>query len=344
MPDRAAFTGTEDAGPGRWQPAEVPSPHPGRPVPVTAARDIPAIRDADRLQSLSICLPRTPETAGLAGTPVTSLPGAGSPPRLPRYLVHIHGGAWRDPRLTSASVEPAVARAFSGGVLPGAGPATVTAIASLNCTVSQVSYPAPPAMANPPVSYDAIKDNHAGLAREAVHPQHVSDALHGCPAALLGLNGLYDLPALATADGLGASHAHLRDAYETLLATAFGTDKDAWPGASPARFGPAIAGRIRDGNAPRLAVLDQSAEDQLVPMNQQDRLTANLSKNRLTKESKVATKYGVRSDSGRAPLRPRISSIAAFVKDNYQRQHRRNPGSPQSPRRDGSVPCRCPRQ
>ena len=49
----------------------------------------------------------------------------------------------------------------------------------------------------------------------------------------LGLNGLYDLPALATADGLGASHAHLRDDYEKLLSRAFGTDKDAWPGPKP---------------------------------------------------------------------------------------------------------------
>ncbi|GAA2287217.1 hypothetical protein GCM10010145_67660 [Streptomyces ruber] len=56
------------------------------------------------------------------------------------------------------------------------------------------------------------------------------------PAALLGLNGLYDLPAPATADGLGASHAHLRDDYEKLLSGAFGTDEEAWPGASPAGF------------------------------------------------------------------------------------------------------------
>ncbi len=43
-------------------------------------------------------------------------------------------------------------------------------------------------MANPPVPYDAIKDNHTDLAREAVHPQHVSDVLHGL--ALLGSLGL----------------------------------------------------------------------------------------------------------------------------------------------------------
>jgi hypothetical protein len=104
-----------------------------------------------------------------------------------------------------------------------------------------------------------------------------NDDLAFRPAALLGLNGLYDLPALTTTDGLGASHAHLRHDYEKFLSRAFGTDKDAWPDASPASFDPAcIAGRIREGKSPRLVVLDQSTEDQLVPMNQLDRLTATL--------------------------------------------------------------------
>jgi len=63
------------------------------------------------------------------------------------------------------------------------------------------------------------------------------------------------------------------------LSGAFGTDQDAWPAASPASFDPAdIAARIREGNAPRLVVLDQSTEDQLVPMNQKDRLTAALAR------------------------------------------------------------------
>jgi kynurenine formamidase len=152
-------------------------------------------------------------------------------------------------------------------VVSGEGPTPVTAIASLDYTVSQFNYPAPPFMAHAPVRYDAIKDNHTDLAREAVHPQDVSDVLHGlallgslgltsgsyvlaghscgaclafqsvlqpprhyglgylpgppCPAALLGLDGLYDLPALATADGLGASHAHLRDDYEIVLSRSY---------------------------------------------------------------------------------------------------------------------------
>jgi kynurenine formamidase len=321
MPARAQFTAAGDAGQVRWRPAEVTSPLLDRPVPVIAARDIPYVSHANRFQNLSIYLPRTPESAELVGTPATSLPRADSPSRLPRYLVHVHGGAWRDPRLTSASIEPTVAWAFSG--LSGAGPTPVAAIASLNYTVSQFGYPAPPFMADPPVPYDAIKDNHTDLAREAVHPQHVSDVLHGLallgslglssgsyvlsghscgaclafqsvlqapgryglgylpeppsPAALLGLNGLYDLPALATAEGLGVSHAHLRDDYERLVSGAFGTDQDTWLAVSPASFDPAdIAARIHEGNALRLVVLDQSSEDQLVPMNQKDRLTAAL--------------------------------------------------------------------
>lgn len=72
--------------------------------------------------------------------------------------------------------------------------------------------------------------------------------------------------------GLGASHEQLRDEYEMLLSIAFGADKGRWPAASPARFDPAnIAARVREGKAPRLVVLDQSAEDQLVPMNQMQR-------------------------------------------------------------------------
>ena len=58
-----------------------------------------------------------------------------------------------------------------------------------------------------------------------------------------------------------------------------GADKSTWPAASPARFDPGdIAGRVRESKAPRLVVLDQSTDDQLVPMNQKEGLEANLSK------------------------------------------------------------------
>ena len=95
------------------------------------------------------------------------------------------------------------------------------------------------------------------------------------PAALLGLNGLYDLPALI--HGLGASHQHLRGEYEMLLTQAFGVDQDQWPAASPASFDPAvISERVSAGRAPQLVVLDQSGADQLVPMDQRERFEATL--------------------------------------------------------------------
>ncbi len=274
-------------------------------------RDIPYITDANRFQNLSVYLPWTPETSALVGTPAESLPGV--EPGRPRIQVHVHGGAWRDPRLTARSIEPTVAHAFSGTGRS----APIAAIASLNYTLSR--FPTHPAL-----PYDPIKDNHTDPSREAVHPQHVSDFLHGLallrsfgltdgsyvlsghscgaclsfqsilrpprhygldhlpaapiPAALIGLNGLYDLPELVTATGLGESHAHLRDDYEMFLSNAFGADQRAWPAASPARFDPAeVAEQVREGNAPRLVVLEQSAEDQLVPTRQRELLTAKLS-------------------------------------------------------------------
>lgn len=299
----------------QWQLTEVSSPHLPHPVPVIAARDVPYRPGANRFQNLTIYLPHTPETAALVGATADCLPdcvlseaGTGSP--LAQYLVHVHGGAWRDPQLSSTSIEPAVAHAFAA--TDGAAP--IKAIAALNYSLSQ--FPT-----HPTLPYDAIKDEHADPAREATHPQHVSDVLsglallrsfgltddsyilsgHSCgaclafqavlqppryydltnvpdaprPAAVLGLNGLYDLPELVT--GLGPSHEHLRGEYDMLLSYAFGSDKRSWPAASPTRFDPTdIADRVREGTAPRLVVLDQSADDQLVPMNQKDRLKANL--------------------------------------------------------------------
>ena len=294
----------------QWQLAEVTSPHLAKPVSVIAAKGIPYLSNGNRLQNLTLYMPNIPETSDLIGTLVSSLPTLSSQFLLPRYLVHIHGGAWRDPQLSAASIEPAVAHAFSNTdvSLP------IAVIASINYTLSQ--FPT-----HPSLPYDAMKDNHSDLAREAIHPQHVSDVLHGlallrsfgltdgsyilsghscgaclafqailqppdyyglenvpnspCPAAILGLNGLYDLPALVYE--LDASHEHLRDDYERLLSYAFGADKSKWPAASPASFDPVeIAERVRESKVPRFILLDQSAEDQLVPMNQRERFEANV--------------------------------------------------------------------
>ena len=311
MSVRAPATRTREVEDGTWGFAEATSPQLAHPVAVVAAKNIPYAPDANRFQNLNVYLPRTPDTSNLVGVPANSLPARGADSVSPQYHVHIHGGAWRDPELTSSSIEAAVAHAFSAPDVS----APITAIASLNYTLSQFPN-------HPTLPYDAIKDHHSDPAREAVHPQHVSDILHGlallrsfgladqsyilsghsagaslafqailqsprhyglenipdapCPAALLGLNGLYDFSALV--NGLGGSHEHLRDEYEMLLSNAFGADQQTWPAASPARFDPAeIVERVRAGKAPGLVVLDQSTQDQLVPMNQRQRLRANLS-------------------------------------------------------------------
>lgn len=302
-----------------WQQTEVKSPHMAQPVPVVAAKDIPYVQNGHRFQTLNVYLPRSSETDSLVGQPVGSLPGlsSSSPATPPRWQVHIHGGAWRDPQLTAASIEATVAHAFNGDQ-----PGPIAGIASLNYTLSD--FPT-----HPTLPYDAARDNHADPSREAVHPQHVRDVLRGLallkslgltdgsyiltghsagaclsfqaiyqaprywrlasppgdeisgvdpeepptPAAHVAMNGLYDLPDLV--DGLGGSHAQLRDVYADLLGRAFGRADQA--AASPARFEvAALRARMAEGRLPRLVVLDQSDEDQLVPMAQTEKLEVQL--------------------------------------------------------------------
>jgi kynurenine formamidase len=303
--------GSETVNNVQWQTIGVASPSLSEPVTVIAARGIPYVSNANRLQTFNLYLPKTPESETLVGTLASSFPAA-TATAAPRYLVHIHGGAWRDPLLTATSIEPTVACAFS---TPDSS-STIQAIASLNYTISE--FPS-----HPTLPYHSVRDRHSDLAREAVHPQHVSDVLHAlsllrsfgltersfilsghscgaclafqailqppsyyglkdvvdapCPAAILGLNGLYDLPALV--DGLGSSHEHLRGDYESLLSNAFGVDKNKWAAASPACFNPAVvAERVREGKAPPLILLDQSTDDQLVPFNQLEMFEADLRK------------------------------------------------------------------
>ncbi|MBE7209608.1 MAG: hypothetical protein INR65_01180 [Gluconacetobacter diazotrophicus] len=295
---------------GEWHFSEATSPQLPRPTPVVAARNLSYLPDGHRLQTLNLYLPHTPETAALIGHPVTTLaallPGTGHP----EAQVHVHGGAWRDPFLDARSIEPAVAHAFSEAPLP------IRMVASLNYTLSE--FPG-----HPGAPYDAVGDDHADPAREAVHPRHVRDvyaaldflrslglsdgsyvlsghsagaclafqaafgapALFGIPdlpeppvpAAVIGLNGLYDLPGLVL--GLGPSHEKSSQDYRSMLATAFGPDDRVWAAASPARFDPdTMARRLQANRAPRLVLLDQSTRDQLVPVSQRERLEANLSR------------------------------------------------------------------
>ena len=282
-----------------WDIREVSSPKLDQRVPVVAALDVPTTPGANRFQSVDLYLPLTDRTRDLVGSPVGPFLETVRQQAHPDTLVHIHGGAWRDPDLTGRSIEATVAHAFRDEHSP------IRAVASLNYTIS-------PFPTHPTQPYDAATAAERDAAREAVHPDHLRDVLQGLrflrslglgersyvlsghsagaclaaqaallgpeafgldpeltpptPAALYGVNGLYDL--LDLVDSPGPEHEHVAEQYESLLAHAFG-DRSRWAAASPSRLVPAVVSdRLERGRVPRIVVLDQSDADQLVPMNQ----------------------------------------------------------------------------
>lgn len=297
----------------KWHLKDLKSPLMDYSITVITADNIPYIDNPNRFQNLTIYLPKTSETIKLLGTDVKEFTFSKKDTQndLPNYLVHIHGGAWRDPLLAADSIEATVAHTFdsSNDLIP------ILGIVSINYTLSQFQ-------THPHFPYDAIKDNHSDISREAIHPQHISDLLHGLiklrsfginnhsyilsghscgaciafqailqppsyyglshlsdaptPAALLGLNGLYDLPELVY--GLGVSHDHLSKDYRGILNNAYGTDEKRWAAISPSRFDvDSIKTRLLENKAPALIMIDSSSEDQLVPSNQLEILKKNLS-------------------------------------------------------------------
>jgi hypothetical protein len=91
-------------------------------------------------------------------------------------------------------------------------------------------------------------------------------------SSVLGLNGLYDLPALV--HGLGARHEHLRAEYAMLLSNAFGANRDDWPpdertelmffvAGITGKVGGATARRLLDdGHEVRALVHDRTKSDE----------------------------------------------------------------------------------
>ncbi|KAK2756602.1 kynurenine formamidase [Colletotrichum kahawae] len=294
----------------QWQLTEVRSPNLDQPVPVVAALNIPYVNNGHRFQTLNIYLPRTNQTTSLIGTPVANLPTCSPIDGIPCWQVHIHGGAWRDPQLTSTSIEPATAHAFSGSDtnLP------INAVISMNYTLL-------PFPTHPTLPYDPANGYSSDPSRDGHHPDHIRDILQGfaflrtlgldddsyilsghsagaClafqstlrsplawgldvtmepprPAAVVGMNGLYDLPGLA--HDLGSSHASLKEVYQGFQSITFGTDQTKWEAPSPSHVPlEELQRRVEAGKVPRLIMIDQSTEDQLVPMNQADKLEARL--------------------------------------------------------------------
>lgn len=86
------------------------------------------------------------------------------------------------------------------------------------------------------------------------------------PAAVVGLEGIYDLPGLVLRFG---------SAYGAFVAAAFGHDEVAWAAASPAQFAGGYGARWPAG---RLAVLGWSPDDELIDEPEVDALAAVLAR------------------------------------------------------------------
>ncbi|KAH8900552.1 alpha/beta-hydrolase, partial [Thozetella sp. PMI_491] len=255
-------------------------------------RRVPYVTGATYLQTLDIWVP-------LAQDGSTLTPSADTiPPTQPMpWIIYIHGGAWRDPKVDSSSFEQTAIRLLNS---LANGEANIAGMASINYRLS--SHPMHPTDPSPPRDAAVPTDE----ARTARHPQHIYDVLaslsylqelgaaknyilagHSCgatlafqvamnssrwalnqrveltkPNVLVGLNGLYDLPAfLAEPDD---SHKALVPVYHAFTSGAFGEDKAAWTAVCPTVVQDWAAEWPEGGRF----VLVQSRADSLVPYSQ----------------------------------------------------------------------------
>ena len=199
-------------------------------------------------------------------------------------LSYIHGGAWRDPLVSSRTVQPALGY-LSPKELPIAG------VVSLNYRLSP--YPTHP-------THPSLPED---VARNARHPAHIEDVLnaiswlqkeydmgeeyvlvgHSCgatlafqvvmnqwrsaratasgtdslqmPLAIVGVEGIYDQSQLKES----YKHSELAAIYQEFLEGAFGKDEREWSRASPGSAD--FAHSWKNG---KLAVLAWSQDDELV--------------------------------------------------------------------------------
>ncbi|KAK4251980.1 hypothetical protein C7999DRAFT_10284 [Corynascus novoguineensis] len=115
------------------------------------------------LQTLDVWVPNPQHTAANPTVPdPSSLP---SPPDASTWIIYIHGGAWRDPLVSSASFTPAATdlllRSAQARVASG-GPSRLAGLVSINYRLS------------PHPSYPSSPDD---LSHQAKHPDHIADIL-----------------------------------------------------------------------------------------------------------------------------------------------------------------------
>lgn len=275
----------------------------GNKSAVLHKRRVPYVSNATYLQTLDLWVSGNDiEAPGTAPDP-----SAGIPRRRGPWVVYIHGGAWRDPLVDSSSFESAALRLLERTRQEEQ--LSIAGIASLNYRLSQhpfhPTHPSPPREPGAPVDLartarhpDHIRDVLTGLSY-----LHTIGALsngyilagHSCgatlafqavmdqkrwgfhapiplekPRVIVGLNGLYDLPAFLQRPD--ESHRAMVPVYDAFTQGAFGPDKDTWASVCP------TAADDWEAEWPegRKVVLAQSHSDELVPYSQTENMKLNL--------------------------------------------------------------------
>ncbi|KAM7189407.1 Alpha/Beta hydrolase fold [Rhypophila sp. PSN 637] len=260
------------------------------------------------LQTLDVWIPASGSESG-SRTP----PQASNLPKLPgHWLIFIHGGAWRDPKVDSSSYSATAWNILRKIAWGSGGNVLIAGLASLNYRLSP--YPDHSTDPSPPRDPEATPNP----ARQAKHPDHIQDVLtgiaflqrlggangsyvlagHSCgatlafqavmnptrwglenppvismPEVVLGANGLYDLAGFIARPP--RKYEHLRVAYEEFTRAAFGDDPSVWKAACPAT----AESWPKDWVEGKAVYLVDSSEDTLVPYDQLDALRRYLRAN-----------------------------------------------------------------
>ncbi|KAK7526307.1 Alpha/Beta hydrolase protein [Phyllosticta citriasiana] len=257
---------------------------------------------ANALQNLTLWIPSASPVGSAASTPTDYLP-----PRPGPWVIYIHGGAWRDPLVDAATFEPTVQHLLARHAPTFA---HLGGIASLNYTLSpHPKHPTHPSSPDDPsrnaAHPDHVRDVLTGLAflqRSFGFGANYVLAGHSCgatlafqvamdharwigaeaaaalavekPRAVLGLDGLYDMPVIIKDPG--PKHEALTGVYDSFTRGAFGDDEAAWHAISPV----SVENWKAEWKEGERAVLAQSKEDSLVPYEQTTKMKAMLTLSR----------------------------------------------------------------
>jgi len=249
-------------------------------------RTDPYKADANALQTVELWLPPIP-----------------NPNRI--WVIYIHGGAWRDPLVLSDSFSATISHLVTEQDC-----SKITGIASINYSLSPYphhpTHPSPPTDPSKPVdpSRNAKHPDHIidvlTALRYLQNLYHFGTNYvllgHSCgatlafqvamdhsrwgkeavaikaqkPEVVVGLNGLYDMPALIHEPG--EKHKALVPVYTAFTKMAFGDDEKDWYTISPV----SVVNWATEWTQANQVILAQSLDDSLVPYSQTEKMLSSL--------------------------------------------------------------------